>query len=1065
MVDKLKIYLIFLIILITEYSYAAKVSYLKNIRYNEYDNYTRIVLDLSRLNDFTKNTKNGVLTILINNTVMEKSLKIPKIRNLKIVNTKDRKLILTIKINDDQEKIFKLNQPDRIVVDIERKDNNTIGNKNNKAPDNEIIKTTTNKKVSKNIDFKNSSTKIDEELLKISLSIFLQSNDIKNAYKITKYALNIFPDSIYWHEQMIKIAYWNGELDDAHTSMLYLFKNKKNLSRDFYKNLYSLSVVTGDYYTIVKLLKDEIEKGNYEKLNEYIYISTELLGDLDDTVKFIKKLYQRTPLNIKITLTKHLLRINYNLKNLDNSIDILENYIKQSYPLDSEIAQIGSNLYFIKKEYDKSLNILKTTMPNIPDNDTDFWRQLSDIAQFLNDKNTALLASLKLYKTGSATEVDYERIADYAGEADLKEQILMDAWLKFNKNYHAYRYLDLLIKSKKNKEAEDFIEKNLNRLSDYTPFMLLSINYYLSVNNYKNVKMLYKTLLARIDSNYIKESFIWFLIDSKDSEVSKYISNWSELTNKIPSLNLAYASYFSSVQKYKISLYYLKKYFKFKGESPELLLLYADILQASGKDEEANNIRYKAFVKFNHELNINTDSLKDKNKIISLLKFTLHYKSGEEFLSLLQKYSTFLNPQDRSELLLLYTLKNNQQEYTAYLKRKYSYSQPWIDLNVALNSYDQIEIYDILYKNLDSLPNRDSVESANIVGDKKIANQIAFDSLDENYPFNAPILSEQRSEDSDLYKQFRDLTNQYSDIFTYENSLGSNSDIRFFRNKIYLKNHLYKGFYSNLEFSNLKPSSRSDTKIKNLPSNVNSFNLKLSKEINNISNFNISFGFNDGLEYYNNFGAGFDYYIKNNTTVSANFNYHKNMEENSFLLLGGMKNEILIQIRHNITNKHLISGSYSYNKFYSQDNKFLGTSNNIYGEYDFKLREGYPDILWKNFVSYGEYSESSISNNSSILKLSPYENPRFLPETFTELGTSLSVGESNVYGYTRVIRPFASSGISYNSKSNLNYNFSLGLGGHIFNQDHLSIKLNLSTNSKNNADVTKSLDLIYRLFF
>ena len=316
MVDKLKIYLIFLIILITEYSYAAKVSYLKNIRYNEYDNYTRIVLDLSRLNDFTKNTKNGVLTILINNTVMEKSLKIPKIRNLKIVNTKDRKLILTIKINDDQEKIFKLNQPDRIVVDIERKDNNTIGNKNNKAPDNEIIKTTTNKKVSKNIDFKNSSTKIDEELLKISLSIFLQSNDIKNAYKITKYALNIFPDSIYWHEQMIKIAYWNGELDDAHTSMLYLFKNKKNLSRDFYKNLYSLSVVTGDYYTIVKLLKDEIEKGNYEKLNEYIYISTELLGDLDDTVKFIKKLYQRAPLNIKITLTKHLLRINYNLKNL-----------------------------------------------------------------------------------------------------------------------------------------------------------------------------------------------------------------------------------------------------------------------------------------------------------------------------------------------------------------------------------------------------------------------------------------------------------------------------------------------------------------------------------------------------------------------------------------------------------------------------------------------------------------------------------------------------------------------------------------------------------------------------
>jgi len=1061
---------IFLYILITlamlfiknQNLYAEKISYLKSIRYNSNDNYTRIVFEFNTKTDFSKQQKGDTLIIKLSKTLPEKYLKIPKIFNLKLSFDKKYNTLIQINVKNYKYKIFKLEDPYRVVLDISNTelkdiDLNKINNK-----DETLLKVKYKKDL--NISIDNIKTKEDDDLLRLYLSIFLQAKDLKNAHRVANKALKKYPSSIYWHEQMAKISLWIGELDDAYNSMIFIYKNSKNINKSLINQVYSLSIEKGDYATILHIIKYEVENGNIEQLNDYVYISTEILGDIDGTLEVLNNLLTKYPESKKSIVLKHILRIHYNQQNIDVGIQTLENYLRKNYPLDTEISSIASTLYFTKRDYLKSLNIMKQSIPYATDNNSDFWEQLSDLAEFMNDKNTAILASLKLYKYNKARDVDYERIINYTDEKDIKGKILLEAWLKFKKSYYAYQYLNFLIKENNTIDAKHFIEQNLQYLSNDISFMLLTANFYLINKDIDSTKKIYKKVLEISDLDTIKENFLWLLIDSKDKELPKYIDLWKNSLEKNPSLNLPYASYFSSIQKYKIAIYYLKNYINYKGENPTLLLLYADILQSAGLDESAMQIRFKAFKIFEESLKYNENYLKVKENIIALLTLTLNYKSGEEFISLYEKYSNNLSEKEKSELKILYYLKNDHQEYAKFLRRKYQYSQPWIDLNISLKFNDKADISDIIYTHISSLPIRDRVEAARTIGDLPLATDLAYKGLDEEYTNIGKIFPEQRSEDSELYKQYRDLINQYSNRFTFKDTIASSSDISYIKNDFSIKHHIVKGFYLDLEISHMSTSSKGEDKIKDVPKYTSDIKLKLTKKNNDISSINISTGTLESLKTNTSFGAGFEYYLKNNTILNVSYNHNIKTDENTLLMLGGMKNEFTLDLRYNLTNKNSLFGSYSFNQFYSQDKKSLGSSQHIYCEYDFKLREGYPDIIWKNFISYANYSSEECSE-CIIRKLSPYEQTNFLPSTFTEIGTGISIGETNIYGYTRVFRPFASFSLSYNTESNINYSLSGGIGGHIFNQDHLSFGLTYGTNSKNSADVNKSINIIYRLFY
>lgn len=1041
---------------------------LKNFRSGSYDNYTRLVLEFSAKPIFnyksTEEKKHLIINLDVKNCSERKGLKISSKKDdgriksfsqLKLKNKIDRYSIAIYK--DYFYKIFELEKPNRIVIDIFSKieKEKAIVYKNNKNESKKIA----------------SKSKPDyllkDELLSLAYSVFLQSNDLKNAHKAARKALERYPDSLYWHEQMSKVALWLGELEDAHKSMLFIYKNRKTYSKDFIKTFENVAINIGDYATIAEIMKKDILNGSVDKINQFIYIETELLGNIGEALDFLDTIYKNSnDKNVKKTVLKHMIKINYNINDIDKAKELISRYISSELSLDAEISMIASSIYFASRDYENALNMLMRYEGLASDNDTDFWELLSDLSQFMNRSAIALKSSMTLYKLNKFRDVDIQRIIDYTKDEAFKEKLLLEQWIKTGQPYYAYNYLNLLIRNKMYDKAVKFVKsvETEPTLMSNVPFLLLKVNLYTYLNSYKDIKRTYLKLMGLSDSPSIKESFLWAMIGKKDKDIDKYIKKWGNNLQSNKNFHYIYAAYFSSIQKYRLSIYHLKEYMKYRGESPSILSLYADILQAAGEDELAENIRFRAYSLFLKESKTIPEFLLNKENVSLFLRLSIYYKSAEEFMSLFKKYENYLTLEEKKDLQLLFMLKNNHQEYTNYLIRKYKYSQPWMLLNIALTFDDRDDISEILFKHISSLPTRDRVEAARRIGELYRSLELAFEGLEEEYPAYMANQAELKSSDYELYKQYRDLINQYANTFTFETGFGERGSLRYFTNLFEIKQHLFKSIYINAELSNSFINSKDKSNLINTPSTVSSIIIEISKYFNEQSRIYLSSGSYDALSGYNSLGGGVDFYIRNNMKLGVKYNYHIKSDDTTYLYLGGYKNQLSMDFKYNITAKHSIFSSLSLNDFYSQDNKKLGSSKNIYTEYGFKLREGYPDILWRSFISYGDYKESSC-NNCLISKLSPYQNTAFLPEDFYEAGIGLILGDVNRYGYTRVWRPFLSATLSYSNVSNFNYGLGFGFGGHIFNQDHLSFVLNYGSNSKNSKDFSKEVKIIYRLWY
>jgi hypothetical protein len=177
-----------------------------------------------------------------------------------------------------------------------------------------------------------------------------------------------------------------------------------------------------------------------------------------------------------------------------------------------------------------------------------------------------------------------------------------------------------------------------------------------------------------------------------------------------------------------------------------------------------------------------------------------------------------------------------------------------------------------------------------------------------------------------------------------------------------------------------------------------------------------------------------------------------------------MKDMLSFNFSHSFNNRTGFYISPSYNIYYSSDEKKIGTSFNLYDELYYKLRVGYPDYTFRLYSSHGKYNEKD-GYKGSIEKLSPYQNTKFLPQSFNLIGIGFSFGYDNDTNYVRVWRPFFSADITYNDVTGLGYGFSGGVGGGLFRQDNLSLGFRYIQGFKGTTDKYFNSYLRYILFY
>jgi len=161
--------------------------------------------------------------------------------------------------------------------------------------------------------------------------------------------------------------------------------------------------------------------------------------------------------------------------------------------------------------------------------------------------------------------------------------------------------------------------------------------------------------------------------------------------------------------------------------------------------------------------------------------------------------------------------------------------------------------------------------------------------------------------------------------------------------------------------------------------------------------------------------------------LRLNFNakYHNKTELTPQLQRDGVEDALAINLHHQVTQRFSWSLFAQESQFRKQNSHYLGKATQLQLHANYILRTDYPNLVL----------ESYFSNN----KLSPT-----IAENFSELGTTLRIGNAKQSTLNKKWQPFGSIGLAMNDHQTMGTSLSLGVSKMINKKNSLDVLLNYS---------------------
>jgi hypothetical protein len=153
-----------------------------------------------------------------------------------------------------------------------------------------------------------------------------------------------------------------------------------------------------------------------------------------------------------------------------------------------------------------------------------------------------------------------------------------------------------------------------------------------------------------------------------------------------------------------------------------------------------------------------------------------------------------------------------------------------------------------------------------------------------------------------------------------------------------------------------------------------------------------------------------------------------------------------------------------------QERRQLGEGASIEGEWAHRLLAGWPDTSLRFFGGYHYYARKGIPSSNALTLIPPAQRPPldssfFVPETFSQSGFGISIGQDGRNSYIRDWRPFGAVDIIWNSVGGVGYRYETGLLGPVLGLDNLELSFSQDSGSFGRSDITTRFDLRYRYHF
>jgi len=902
---------------------------------------------------------------------------------------------------------------------------------------------------------------LSDETMRLIYQVFIYSEDLENGYIVAKKAIVKYPESIYWHQKLAEVAKWLDKREEAIDNYLFVFK--KSHDKVLGEKILNYAIGAYQYETAIPILREKVlDNPTKENIKDLILIH-DRAGIPEDTAEILMELSRRT--NADPYWIEKAMEIYIELGDSE-AVDKIIKDIEDRVTIDIETTQKISSYYISQKELKKSYDILfHADRSDSDQNIIPYYQQVSDLGWYLQDEKGASKASKELYLIGEARLVDYERIIYYykESEPELVADVALDGYRKFKKEYLYITYLNRLFSNREYEKlslAFDRLEQGSEDKDIVSTlyFWLMKGQMYSALGDQDRAEESFQKALS-IDKNSSSTivTLLWFYITNHDSKSLKKMLFKIEESEDIDQklwLPLAVSNF--SLQKPDRAMIYIKSLMRLeKSEiNLDIKFIYAYLMQA--REEQG------AFMKIMREIYYSLEKRKmedprllyDPKFLEKYLKSGAYFIAVDEYEELLKRSKSILDKESYIELSISWSLRHNAHSRARYLASKLSNIEPWMNLSIAMSSGDRSSQLDILYHYYTILPIRDRVVAAINTGNISLAQSLVFRGREDN---RADYL---------IYQQERDLIE--SNVNTIDIKLGETIRNNLDRSYIHIDNRYYLAeawsILTKIDLSTNRNKNRES--LLTIPNSDNAIDLGLRKKFMR-GYWELHIGMRSSIENYYHLYALIHYKLMSRLTLDASYKNSTNANETTYLLIGGKKDEIKTKATLQYLPSSSISLSMTYNKFYSQDDSYLGYGYNVRAEWYHQIHNGYPDMAIGVFSEYGNYIEE-FGSNGIIRDIMPNDGRVLpvLPEEFYNIGMSLFYGMVNKEHYTRVWRPYAQFAPYYSGHTNsINLSLGVGYGGSLYGKDHLAIGVSYDQSVNGTQESTLGIYIKYRILY
>jgi len=900
-----------------------------------------------------------------------------------------------------------------------------------------------------------------DHIYSLAYEVFLENRNLSEAFRIAHHAVQQVPTHLTWRRHLAQVAQWSGKPSIALQQWMYIAQRSK--SREALKHIVALAPGLLESNSLIFAL-ETLEEQQQLTDHEFTILRKEYerRGHPEEAVAFLQRQHNQAHTQRSL---QHIPPLYERMGESEKALAAYDT-LEQTHGLQVSSSLRKAILRYSQGELDQSMTELLAVKHLASDSNQEYWRLLGQLAWTLQRDQEAHEAYRRLWKNQALTPEEYRRLVTILKtiRPDEAVKVGLTGWKHLRQPQFFFDVLDVLIREQQWLRAMSLLQ-NLKPweetiLSNQERFWRTKAEVNGKSGQIHRAQQTYEQALALFPLSYqTLSAYLWFLIDHNNQPALEHsLARWATDIETHSGLWEVAGAAYQVLHQPRLALGYFTR--TFSGHSSDYLWLlnYASVLEEVRETDKAWAVRKDAMIRLRKKFALSDTPPIATDMLQALVRLSKEEYPGDVFLNVLRTVASSVPSHIFQELLVAWNLSTEETEVVrVWFWKQYAKQltlPAWSSLAMALSRNDWVAIDSLLTNSSSALTVQDRVTANMHLHRDSQVQEDAFFALTA-FPQN-----------DGLYNQFQEAALRQADIYATTIRLISRDPLANMDFQTSLFIQLERGFVRPESLVRWQRSS--DTgKLIGVPSVDHRSGLSLGLHLpTGLVEFQGYF--REALASLVALKLKYDHSWSHHLSTQVAIGRNQEADDSVSLLVGGVKDSLKTQAVFQLTKRQSLSVGVEGAQFFSQQRDRLGEGIRLEGMVEHWVRSEYPTMALRFMGTMQRYSRES-TVPATLLPLIPSTlTPSmafFIPDSFEEISTTLSVGKADKDAYSRALTFFGSGGIAYNTGFGIGYSMEGGLGTRLFGRDRLSLFGSFVRGGVGQNSTTKRIDMQYRRWF